>query len=196
MTNEQINLINNMYGSDHEEPEQYTKEEEPKKQKKIRLSLRILIIVLLVGVFFFTNVIFSHNSLITSLGKISFWQGIAKLVSGKEKVLKGELTDRINILFLGMGGAQHEGPYLTDTIILASIKPSTNHIKKFQSSESRECKCIPSELFYGFYFTCSRLVIKQMYIAVPDLHYIYVSSQKPWDFLLSFFSLQLYFAVI
>lgn len=36
--------------------------------------------------------------------------------------------DSINILLLGMGGVGHDGPYLTDTIMIARIKPSTNHI--------------------------------------------------------------------
>lgn len=39
--------------------------------------------------------------------------------------LKGEFSDRVNILILGMGGDGHEGPYLTDTIMVASLKPST-----------------------------------------------------------------------
>lgn len=39
--------------------------------------------------------------------------------------LKGEFSDRVNILILGMGGEGHDGPYLTDTIMLASIRPST-----------------------------------------------------------------------
>lgn len=39
--------------------------------------------------------------------------------------LKGEFADRVNILILGIGGDGHEGPYLTDTIMVASLKPST-----------------------------------------------------------------------
>lgn len=42
--------------------------------------------------------------------------------------LAGAKTDRINILLLGMGGAGHDGPFLTDTIMIASIKPSTKQI--------------------------------------------------------------------
>lgn len=42
--------------------------------------------------------------------------------------LSGENDDRINILMLGMGGVGHDGPFLTDTIMIASIKPSTNQI--------------------------------------------------------------------
>lgn len=45
-----------------------------------------------------------------------------------DKQLKGEEDDRINILLLGMGGEGHDGAYLTDTIMLASFKPSTKQV--------------------------------------------------------------------
>ena len=99
-----------------------------KKQNRNRWIFRLLFFFLALTIFFSTNVIFSQNSLITNLGRLSFWEGVARLMVGKDKILKGELLDRTNILILGMGGAQHEGPYLTDTIILASIKPSTKQI--------------------------------------------------------------------
>lgn len=38
-------------------------------------------------------------------------------------LLKGEGDGRVNILMLGKGGAGHDGPDLTDTILLASIDP-------------------------------------------------------------------------
>ena len=100
----------------------------PKKQNRVRWFFRVLIFFLAITIFFSTNIIFSQNSLITNLGRLSFWEGVARLIVGKDKILKGELLDRTNILILGMGGAQHEGPYLTDTIILASLKPSTHQI--------------------------------------------------------------------
>ena len=99
-----------------------------KKPNRNRWIFRSLIFFLALIIFFSTNVIFSQNSLVTNLGRLSFWEGVARLMVGKDKILKGELLDRTNILILGMGGAQHEGPYLTDTIILASIKPSTKQI--------------------------------------------------------------------
>jgi LCP family protein required for cell wall assembly len=40
-------------------------------------------------------------------------------------VLEGQKDDRVNILLLGMGGPGHDGPYLTDTNMVISIKPST-----------------------------------------------------------------------
>ena len=46
------------------------------------------------------------------------------LVESADTKLKGESADRINILLLGIGGKNHDGGLLTDTIILASLKPS------------------------------------------------------------------------
>lgn len=68
----------------------------------------------------------SHNSVFSSLGRLPVIKQFRQLV-GLEN-LKGELDNRINFLILGQGGAGHEGPYLTDTIILASYKPSTNDL--------------------------------------------------------------------
>jgi len=57
-----------------------------------------------------------------------FFGTLRNLILQDDKRLEGIKADRINMLFLGMGGAGHDGAYLTDTIILASIKPSTNQI--------------------------------------------------------------------
>ncbi len=53
---------------------------------------------------------------------------IGKLIRSEDKILKGEKDGRINFLLLGMGGAGHDGAYLTDTIILASFDPEENKV--------------------------------------------------------------------
>lgn len=53
---------------------------------------------------------------------------IKQYVFGTEPELEGEKKDRINMLLLGQGGLGHDGPFLTDTIILLSVKPSTKQI--------------------------------------------------------------------
>ena len=55
-------------------------------------------------------------------------QKIAYLLFKPAPKLEGQKDDRINVLLLGMGGLGHDGPYLTDTIMIVSIKPSTNDI--------------------------------------------------------------------
>lgn len=53
---------------------------------------------------------------------------IRHFVFPKDYQLKGEKEDRINILLLGQGGPGHDGPYLTDTILLVSIEPETKKV--------------------------------------------------------------------
>lgn len=47
-------------------------------------------------------------------------------------LLKGEGDGRVNILLLGVGGPTHEGPDLTDTIVVLSVDP-VNHTAAFLS---------------------------------------------------------------
>jgi len=54
-----------------------------------------------------------------------FFKKLTYLVFKKDTTLVGEKRDRINVLLLGIGGPGHDGPYLTDSIMIASIKPST-----------------------------------------------------------------------
>jgi polyisoprenyl-teichoic acid--peptidoglycan teichoic acid transferase len=58
----------------------------------------------------------------------SFLSSFRGLITSSERELTGEEDDRINILLLGNGGTGHDGPELTDTIIFASFRPSTNEI--------------------------------------------------------------------
>ncbi len=53
---------------------------------------------------------------------------VQSLTTGTERQLEGEKDDRVNVLLLGIGGVQHDGPFLSDTIIIASIKPSTHDL--------------------------------------------------------------------
>ena len=57
-----------------------------------------------------------------------FLNRIKHFVFSKDVTLDGQRRDRINVLVLGQGGIGHDGPFLTDTIIVASIKPSTGEV--------------------------------------------------------------------
>lgn len=110
----------------------------PEKRSRLRTWLRR------VGIFF--SVLIALVILVTWLGTIVFmpdsgegWyrgsdnhvsiiSALRNLITHNTDVIEGAPDDRINILMLGMGGLGHDGPYLTDTIILASIKPSTKSV--------------------------------------------------------------------
>ncbi len=85
----------------------------------IGLSLWIIINTLTAS----QNDFFSNQQSIFK--KFNIYALIENLISlGQQVTLNGEIEDRINVLVLGMPGKGKEGPYLTDTIILVSIKPS------------------------------------------------------------------------
>ncbi len=70
----------------------------------------------------------SEESAGSWLTRLPLVKQLKNLAESADRSLKGEADDRINILLLGMGGVAHDGGYLTDTIMLASIEPSTNKV--------------------------------------------------------------------
>jgi len=56
------------------------------------------------------------------------FSSVRSLIFGDRAMIEGQHEDRINILLLGIGGAGHDGPYLSDTNIIVSIKPSTREV--------------------------------------------------------------------
>ncbi len=102
----------------------YPLEEEPRPRKKTK---RLFIYL---GIFGVIALLFAGKMLASSKSssgwfKNTFFGGLSHLVINPTTQLEGEENDRINILLLGMGGKNHDGGNLTDTIILLSLKPST-----------------------------------------------------------------------
>ena len=102
----------------------------PKRKLGIfgKSGIYLLIIFGLILISMSIDVISSGENLSKTLGNISLWDQIKHLIGSSDKGLSGENEDRINILLLGMGGENHEGPYLSDTMMLASFKPSTKQV--------------------------------------------------------------------
>src|SRR3989338_5017821 len=102
----------------------------PKRKLGIfgKSGIYLLIIFGLILISMSIDVISSGENLSKTLGNISLWDQIKHLIGSSDKGLSGENEDRINILLLGMGGENHEGPYLTDTMMVASFKPSTKQV--------------------------------------------------------------------
>lgn len=89
-----------------------------KKQKILRgFGIFAFIVLLIVGFLFAKGYINLHKALKGGGGAAALDTNV------DPSKLKGEGDGRINILLLGRGGEGHEGPDLTDTIILASIDP-------------------------------------------------------------------------
>lgn len=116
------------------EPDFLNEEDKISKPKRKRLKgiskflSYLLIIFVILLVFFGIGVVSSGENLSQTLGNASLWGQIKHLISSDDKSIAGEEEDRINVLLLGMGGREHDGPYLTDTNIIASFKPSTKEV--------------------------------------------------------------------
>ncbi len=97
----------------------------PKKHgwwRKVFLALGVLVLLTL-GWFGFKAVMAARNIIGGSAGLAP---GLANTVDLTK--LKGEGAGRVNILFLGVGGAGHEGAYLSDTVIVISLDPKTKDV--------------------------------------------------------------------
>lgn len=104
-----------------------------RKIKKIgKILLFLLIFFAIAAGASVYGVISSGENLSKTFGNIGLWGQITQLISSGDKKIAGEDEDRVNVLLLGIGGIEngkeHDGPFLTDTIILGSFKPSTEQV--------------------------------------------------------------------
>ena len=115
--------------SDEDSPES----QEPPRQKKHKRKGGLFFYLLLsffAGLWFvFFDSVSTDADSGNWYGRIPFTnQTSAHLVENPDAPEVEKKKDRINILFLGMGGRSHEGGYLTDTIILASLDIATKKV--------------------------------------------------------------------
>lgn len=78
-----------------------------------RGTVAAIVLVLVAGGLLYAMGFFDFNK--------SFQGSPASLKTGNDGLLKGEADGRINVLLLGRGGGNHDGPDLTDTMMLDSI---------------------------------------------------------------------------
>ena len=110
------------------EEETETEIKPAKKKKMAKVFSYPLVFLAIAFVIFSSKIIVSEQNPNSWIYKIPIIGQIKHLAESADKQLKGEDQDRINILLLGMGGKNHEGGYLTDTIMLASLEPSTEKV--------------------------------------------------------------------
>jgi LCP family protein required for cell wall assembly len=106
------------------------KSKKPRRTRSFlgKFFIYLFVVLTLVGLTFSYKVILSANSVIASSDIPSLLGQLKYLVVEPEDLINGEKEDRINVLLLGMGGAGHSGGYLADTIMIASVKPSTKEV--------------------------------------------------------------------
>ncbi len=125
MEHEPINLLNSL------NPKDSLITGVPAKTKRPVFFWIFILISIIVGVFLVRTIVRTEGNQYTNIlapRKLSFFETVKNFIFQPKNVLIGQDEDRINILLLGIGGPGHDGPYLSDTNIIASIKPSTNEV--------------------------------------------------------------------
>ncbi|MEI7452308.1 MAG: LCP family protein [Candidatus Falkowbacteria bacterium] len=109
--------------------------DEARRAKLLRKKEKLAKIFYVFGFLIAVYIIFSITMIITGDSSETWYERlpiVGQLFSDTaNKQVMGESDDRINILLMGMGDKGHDGAYLTDTMILASLKPSTKEVVLF-----------------------------------------------------------------
>jgi LCP family protein required for cell wall assembly len=96
------------------------------KKKGTKKAIYLAIFFVILMMFFSLGALMSDEDGGSFFSRIPIVKDIKRLAESSDKKLNGEERGRINILLLGMGGDNHAGGKLTDTIMLASLKPDEN----------------------------------------------------------------------
>jgi LCP family protein required for cell wall assembly len=105
-----------------ERPTKLVRKKTTKKMLALRVGSGLLVLVLATGGFFSWK---AYNK----FHKVFRGTNTVAALSSKPvtpSLLKGEGDGRVNILLLGIGGPGHDGPDLTDTIVVLSVDPVNN----------------------------------------------------------------------
>jgi len=108
---------------------------EPKRFKRKVVIFLLILLILTLGSAFTVKVksgetmeYSTENREVLKPRKLGLLQIVKNFIFPPDAPLIGEGNDRINILLLGMGGPGHDGPYLTDTNIIMSVRPSAREV--------------------------------------------------------------------
>lgn len=94
--------------------------------KQGTMVIMLLVVLLLAGFAYKLFTLTTQN--IGSENGTPILEQLNIMIGGEDRPLQGETEDRINVLLLGIGGEGHDGGTLTDSIMIASIKPSTSQV--------------------------------------------------------------------
>ena len=89
----------------------------------VKLFSFLVSIALVFAVVFSYEIFSAGQKIFSQSEEPSIIRQFEKMIFNPTRSLKGEKSNRINILLLGIGGKGHSGSELTDTIMIASIKP-------------------------------------------------------------------------
>ena len=101
----------------------------PRPKGRFKKFFALFLVTIIVGFIILASTIaFSSGNFVTGLSNLKLIGQVGSLITAGDRPVSGEDNDRINFLLTGIGGLDHEGGTLTDTMIMISLKPSTKQI--------------------------------------------------------------------
>jgi len=94
------------------------------RAKKIVATCLTIVFLILGTIFMSFKIFYESKKLNENMG---FFQSLSHLVLSSDRDIAAG-KENINILILGIGGPGHDGPYLTDTMLVASINKKTDKV--------------------------------------------------------------------
>lgn len=99
---------------------------------RILVSCSVFLLLLTgTAVFSYQTARDESSALSKTWGAITSFPLLRNIAYNANSAVQIEGSERINVLLMGIGGEGHEGSYLTDTMILASVAPKTGHVALF-----------------------------------------------------------------
>ncbi len=121
--------MRNFDGINNHLAERTSLELQPRRKKRRFWKWLLFFVIILggVGVFYGSTILNKTNQIFTN--KTNIFKRVGQLIVSDDKPLKGEEeTGKVSVLLLGIGGQGHEGPNLTDTMIVATIDIKTKEV--------------------------------------------------------------------
>lgn len=129
--NPKINLLDAQDINEESEAQSQTQRKKVFFIKAGKFSFYLGLVLMIAFFILSSKIVFpSDDSVFASIKRFSqnYLLSPIQFFSSGAKKLEGEQNDRVNFLLMGIGGYGHPGAFLTDTIILASYKPSTEQL--------------------------------------------------------------------
>lgn len=123
------------------------------KRKNTKRAFLILAILFISMFSFFMYLYAEGSKIFQDNGRMSFLNNLKNSL-GSDPKLAGADNDRINIVFMGIGGSNHPGGQLTDSMMIVSIKPKENALAMIS---------IPRDLFVPISNRNQKVKINEVY---------------------------------
>jgi LCP family protein required for cell wall assembly len=119
-----MNMDALQYNDDHFSSHEFA----PPPKKRRRKWKWLLLFLILLGAASYTvyGYLAKTNQIFT--GDLNIFERLGSLWLSPDKPLLGEEVGQVNVLLLGVGGEHHDGGWLSDTMIVASINTKTSEV--------------------------------------------------------------------